>query len=65
MKKHVYKVQPVRDKIPAFDEDWDLSVYKYRPSPKLADRYGDRKVLLVKYAFPDSCLLYTSDAADE
>ena len=53
MKKHVYKVQPVRDKIPAFDEDWDLSTYKYQPSKGLSDKYGDRKVLLVKYAFPD------------
>ena len=49
----IYKVRPVTDKIPADDESWDLSTYHDEPNPKLASKYGDRKVLLVRYDYPN------------
>ena len=50
----IYKVSPVAGKIPPADGDWDLEKY-YRwdkAGKALAAKYGNRKVLLVKYAFP-------------
>ena len=52
LKQYIYKVKPVTDKIPDIDGDWSLRYYQHGPKPKLADRYGDRNVLLVKYYFP-------------
>jgi len=47
----IYKVRPVTDKIPDKDGSWDLSTYQYADTmdvKALADKYGDRKVLLVR-----------------
>jgi len=52
MRNYVYRVKPVTDAIPPFDGDWNLSTYKGGDFGALAGKYGDRKVLLVKYAFP-------------
>ncbi len=50
----IYKVSPVAGKIPPADGDWDLIKYQHwaEAGKALAAKYGNRKVLLVKYAFP-------------
>jgi hypothetical protein len=45
---HIYKVSPVQDAVPPNDStNWDLSV----ANKDLSEKYGDRKVLLVKHVF--------------